>query len=344
MAWRNAKCVFSGLAIAYAVTLLCAAQTGTAETPIEKTFSEGDVKLAISIDPAIVDLGRDTIVLINLTHPEGIDANIPETMSGRFEGFEQTGYYSTQNAPAGNMASTTYNFRLTPKPGAVRYRIRPFAVTTTDTSVHPPLKTWFSTDVISIPSGASANTAPGTVSTDIEPVYIRPSFRKLPQILGGVALLVGLVLVALWGASKIVVARKIRRMTPRERAFHELERLLSRKLAEKGQFKDFYIELTMVVRRYIERRYGIRAPRQTTEEFLAMATGREEFNIESLANLKLFLSAADLVKFAGVSATVESASQAVAKAKGYLESEPSQSGSVEAGHMGKTHAPKEAGE
>lgn len=118
MTGRNAKCIFRGFAVAYAAAALtCAAQTATTEAPIEKTFTEGDVKLEISIDPATVDLGRDTIVLIHLAHPEGIDVNIPEEMSGRFEGFDLAGYYSTPHAPAGGLASTTYNFRLTPKPG-----------------------------------------------------------------------------------------------------------------------------------------------------------------------------------------------------------------------------------
>ena len=344
MTGRDAKCVFRGFAVAYAAAALtCAAQTATTEAPIEKTFTEGDVKLEISIDPATVDLGRDTIVLIHLAHPEGIDVDIPEEMSGRFEGFDLAGYYSTPRAPAGGLASTTHNFRLTPIPGAERYRIRPFAVITTDTSVHPAAKRWFSTEIISIPSGSTASTAPGTVSTSIEPVYIRTSFRKLPRILGGIALLAGVVLTALWSVSRIRISRKIRRMTPRERAFHELARLLSRKLAEKGQFKDFYIELTMVVRRYIERSFGIRAPRQTTEEFLSKATGREEFSTESIALLKQFLSAADLVKFAGVSATIETAAEAVAKARGYLESEPSQLDSFERKDLGTAISSKEAG-
>ena len=97
--------------------------------------------------------------------------------------------------------------------------------------------------------------------------------------------------------------------------------LLRRALPSKGRFKDFYVELTMVVRRYIERRYAIRAPRQTTEEFLEAARNNRDFSVETLDGLRAFLAAADLVKFAGAEATPELADEAVGKARAYLEAE-----------------------
>ena len=110
-------------------------------------------------------------------------------------------------------------------------------------------------------------------------------------------------------------------MTPSERALRELSLLIGRHLPEKGLFKDFYIELTMVVRRYIERRYGIRAPEQTTEEFLAAAIAHDEFDSISIAELKEFLMSADLIKFAGVSASLSSTAEATTKAKSYIETD-----------------------
>ena len=73
------------------------------------------------------------------------------------------------------------------------------------------------------------------------------------------------------------------------------------------------------MRRYVERAYGIRAPRLTTEEFLARAKADPRFGEASVVQLSEFLHSADMVKFAGLSATMEMASQAAASARRYIE-------------------------
>jgi hypothetical protein len=113
-------------------------------------------------------------------------------------------------------------------------------------------------------------------------------------------------------------------MSPIERAWAELQRLLSRNLPGKGLYKDFYVELTMVVRRYIERTHGIHAPEQTTQEFLLAAAKHPLFKREVLAQLQTFLESADLVKFAGQEATLAMAEDATQKAKRYIEDDSRQ--------------------
>ncbi|MBQ7667020.1 MAG: hypothetical protein IJS46_03390, partial [Kiritimatiellae bacterium] len=130
------------------------------------------------------------------------------------------------------------------------------------------------------------------------------------------------VALAAFAVRRLRRAVKVRRLPPKRRALAELRRLLDRDLPSKGRFKDFYCELTLVVRRHIERRHGISAPRQTTEEFLSSVSGRPEFPADTVARLGEFLSAADMVKFAGVSATRASAQDAAAAARAYLDGEP----------------------
>ena len=72
----------------------------------------------------------------------------------------------------------------------------------------------------------------------------------------------------------------------------------------------------MVVRRYVQRKYGIKAPHLTTEEFLREFRDAESVGKESLAR---FLESADMVKFAGVEATIEMANDATESARGYLK-------------------------
>ena len=139
--------------------------------------------------------------------------------------------------------------------------------------------------------------------------------------------IVALAGLAALGALVFLVVRRVRlmvkihRMSPIERALYELDVLLKKGLPGRGLYKDFYVELTMVVRRYIERRHDVRAPNLTTEEFLRAAQANAAFSPEAIAELKTFLESADMVKFAGVEATPEMADAATGKAKAYLEAD-----------------------
>ena len=112
-------------------------------------------------------------------------------------------------------------------------------------------------------------------------------------------------------------------MAPRERALLELRELLERRLPEKGETKRFYVLLTGIVRRYIERRHKVRAPELTTEEFLKEATQHPAFTPETLTRLREFLDAADMVKFAGITASAETVAGSTDAARRYLEGERS---------------------
>ena len=78
----------------------------------------------------------------------------------------------------------------------------------------------------------------------------------------------------------------------------------------------------MVVRRYVERKYGVKAPNMTTQEFLGeLARRASDVSVQRIgdpAALREFLESADLVKFAGVEATPEMADTATGKARNYL--------------------------
>ena len=69
-------------------------------------------------------------------------------------------------------------------------------------------------------------------------------------------------------------------------------------LVEKGAFAAFYVELTGIVRLFIERTTGVDAPDRTTEEFLREVEGHEAFPVQKRQALGRFLEAADLVKYA----------------------------------------------
>ncbi len=86
---------------------------------------------------------------------------------------------------------------------------------------------------------------------------------------------------------------------PHERAVLELRRLQQKKLLEAGNAKDFYSELSDILRRYLERRFQIEALEQTTFEILRTLK-EKEFETAVIDKTKRVLEEADLVKFAKV--------------------------------------------
>ena len=97
----------------------------------------------------------------------------------------------------------------------------------------------------------------------------------------------------------------------------ELQRLRESELAA-SDVKLFYVELTAIVRRYIERTKGIHAPEQTTQEFLQEISRRKDFPAEQSRRLRSFLEAADLVKFAAHQPREEDVEESFRRAKAFV--------------------------
>ena len=85
---------------------------------------------------------------------------------------------------------------------------------------------------------------------------------------------------------------------PHEAAYEALRRLVDEDLPAKGEIKLFYQRISGILRRYIESRFGLSAPEQTTEEFLSSLETAKSFPLEYRNLLKSFLNHCDLVKFA----------------------------------------------
>lgn len=85
---------------------------------------------------------------------------------------------------------------------------------------------------------------------------------------------------------------------PHEMALQALRNLLSRGWIEEGAAEPFYVELSNIVRRYLEQRFNLHAPEQTTEEFIREAAGSQDLQRQHRELTAGFLEQSDLVKFA----------------------------------------------
>ena len=90
-------------------------------------------------------------------------------------------------------------------------------------------------------------------------------------------------------------------------------------LLEKGEAKLFYLRLSNVLRHYIEDRFGLRAPEQTTEEFLVELRQGQPFGSAHKELLQSFLEHCDLVKFAELQPTRGEAETTVALCRRFID-------------------------
>ena len=77
----------------------------------------------------------------------------------------------------------------------------------------------------------------------------------------------------------------------------KLEQIKTEKIWQQGQIKQFYTQLTDVIREYLSRAYSINAMEMTTDEIVALVKKNKDLD-EIRIVLKEMLELSDLVKFA----------------------------------------------
>jgi hypothetical protein len=141
-----------------------------------------------------------------------------------------------------------------------------------------------------------------------------PRFEELPGPLAGIAIppersYAAWIGVGAGGATALGVLlfwwrRRQRRAAslpppdPREEARTALQALRGSGLVEGELFGELYYRLTLIVRTYLERATGLKAPERTTEEFLREIEEHPAYPASAKQELRAFLSAADPVKYA----------------------------------------------
>lgn len=119
-------------------------------------------------------------------------------------------------------------------------------------------------------------------------------------------ILIGLAAAGALAGVSFVLFRKKRRtesspvaaIPAHELAFQQLQAIIDERLIERGEIKLFFGKVSDVLRGYIENRFGIQAPRRTTEEFLQDISRNAPFDADRKTLLTEFLHDCDLVKFA----------------------------------------------
>ncbi|MFC1499130.1 hypothetical protein ACFLS1_11780 [Verrucomicrobiota bacterium] len=291
--------------------------TATSGEPLVKDMSHGPVEVIITAKPPRVELDKDIFLTIKVTTPPEIEVTLPQ-MDDRLQGFVLNGSFDKEPAKDNGKTTLERHVRLTPLL-ANEYRLAPMAIVFTDKSKSPAEKNWFATrPIIFEPLPVKEKTA-DNIEAVLAPIWIYPPLKSVAMFSFAAIICIGLAVLAWKVFKRIHREIELKRMSPKERALKELEVLLVKNLIQKRKIKEFYLQLTMIVRRYIERSYSVKAPEQTTEEFLTAVTHDPRFDSGTVAKLKKFLEAADLVKFAAYRPPDETAGKAANTAREYIE-------------------------
>ncbi|MEP4078570.1 DUF4381 family protein [Haloferula sp.] len=132
---------------------------------------------------------------------------------------------------------------------------------------------------------------------------------------------------ALWGLLAVLLiaglvwvlkSRSKPMVTAEDRAKKELDRL-----GREGsdlEAGEFALAASQVVRVFIERKFGLAAPKRTTEEFLHELSSKENQTLSSrMEPLRGFLKSCDMAKFAGAKLEVGDRGELVAKARAFVD-------------------------
>ena len=166
--------------------------------------------------------------------------------------------------------------------------------------------------------------------------------RNWPWLALGLVVLAG---VAVGAVAWLRRAEERARLTAFDRAMARLDRLERRGLPSAEAADAWYVELSDIVRRYIEERFALRAPELTTEEFLAVAGRSAALTGAHRELLSAFLATCDRVKFARYSPDEDESQGALDVAKRFLTetaASPDKAGQTQPRTTGST-VPQAAG-
>ncbi len=131
---------------------------------------------------------------------------------------------------------------------------------------------------------------------------------------------------------------------PYDKAMAEMRDLKERKLWEQGMEREFYTDLTRILREYLYGRFGINAMEMTSRQILAAVAKNKEAK-DKRPYLRQILDMADFVKFAKVKpladdnvAAYDNGLKFVKETKP-VEEEPEENKNVKVGSVGKDNSP-----
>ena len=256
-----------------------------------------EVSAIASVDSNSISLGGAVGLHIKVQHPAGVTVRWP-ALADSLAGLEIVQKRDSSVHTSGSTTTESVSYTITGfEPGTFYIPPLPFTYTVAnDTSVRTVMTRPIPLTVMKVQVDTTKDIR------DIKPPLSIPItfWELLPYILivGGV---IGVVFLIYYILKKRKMGESLLPEAPprpaHEVALEALRALGSENLWQRGKVKEYYSQLTDIVRTYIERRFRVMAMEMTTDEILDDLR-QTTVSHEDAASLKEVLVRADLVKFA----------------------------------------------
>ena len=321
---RNGSRALSAV-LACMLLAACAKERGEGETPDEaglrKAYERGPVSVVMTLDRTTLTIADRLSLALEVTTDEAYEAELPG-LGEKLESFGIVDYHTSRpELVEGNRTRITRSYVLEPFLSG-EYTVPPMTITfrarAGDGEPHE-----LETEAVTV----QVTSLLPEQFTDLDIHEIAPPVA-LPRTRGRWAWAAAVCAAAglaaggwiLWRRRRRQEAEAVRRRIPaHERAYRALEALVRQDLVAKGEVKRFYQGVSDILRRYIEDRFGLHAPEQTTEEFLEDVRGRGALPPEHHGLLETFLVHCDLVKFAELQPSNEDIQKTFDSCKAFIE-------------------------
>ncbi len=293
------------LGLVAVATFVASCSSPKSQTPppepegITKTYERGPLALTLTLDKKEITTADVFALELTATLPEGYEAALPDPDKKLGELSVRDQRESRPRLEGTGKVAIARQYTLEPFL-AGEYKVPPLKVQfwkTGESEKHDAETEELSVSVTSV---LPQDGKQPTLREILSPVGLPRSYRWLlyliPAALGGaVASILVLLLRRRRGKERVALEKQI---PPHERALSDLEALIAARLVEQGDYKEFYFRLSLILRRYIEGRFGLHAPERTTEEFLTELGASDALTGNHKLLLRDFLKHCDLVKFA----------------------------------------------
>lgn len=258
------------------------------------------VKATLTADTNAMLIGDHLKVELSVIHPLNVEVSWP-ALGDTLGNFEVLAASAIDSSGQGNIIQ----------------RLQKFTLTIFDSGSYeiPAIPIYYgkegrdSTDMLSLTEPISIEVATVAVDTSQaikpikDPIDAPYTLKEIASWLGLILLIAAIVFAAYWYWKKQqqkprpIVAKPKVVIPPHEIAIQRIKELEEKKLWQQGEVKLYYVELTDILRHYIEGRFYVPALESTTDEIMD-GLKLKDIPDQHKKRLNKLLSLADFVKFA----------------------------------------------
>ncbi|MDB4958441.1 MAG: hypothetical protein JWO36_6010 [Myxococcales bacterium] len=297
-----------------------------AKDAIAKATENGPVKATVKVWPAKPTLGDEIYLRVEIEAAAGVTVDAPFQEAGdqRMGRFRVLGFTrdSHRNADGSQRQDQTYTLEA---PSSGKHRIPPLRLEMVDGRSKQGSDASKPQELLT--EEVPIEVAP--VKAEAIGAELHPAVGKLDPDVGGTPWIVILVAACgalMVGSGTVLALRTLaarRKLAEQKSAYEDavakLRALESRGAPAAEQADEWFVELSAIVRSYLERRHQIRAPELTSEEFLLVASRSADLTAEHRGLLTSFLERCDRVKFAGYRPDADESIATLAAARAFIE-------------------------